>query len=130
MIDFDDNPRTRRQVEDDIADDRASRGAERLKQVAVYYYPHQLIPLDEQLAKLNSKTRAYDGLKINRSTYLRLCGEVMLELLADPDFAKSLLERLYEEKELATRLHDKLHDLLELQKAYKSGQLVPHLSDL
>ncbi len=130
MFEFDDNPRPRRQVEDDIADERATRGAERLKQVAVYYYPHQLIPLDEQLSRVNSKTRAYDGLKINRSTYLRICGEVMLELMNDPDFAKSLLERLYEEKELAQRLKDKLHDLLDLQKAYKEGQLVPRLRDL
>ncbi len=130
MGNFDDNVRTRREVEDDIADQRATRGAERLKQVAVYYYPHQLIPLDEQLAKINSKTRAYDGLKINRSTYLRLCGEVMLELMNDPDFAKPLLERLYEEKELAQRLRDKLRDLLELQKAYKQGLLVPKLGEL
>src|SRR6476469_7859235 len=91
---------SRRAVEDEMAHDRAREGAERLKQVAVYYYPHQLVPLDEQLGKLNSHTRAYDGLKINRSTYLRLCGAVLMTRLNDATFATGLFDRLYEESEL------------------------------
>ncbi len=129
-FDFDNPPRSRREVEDEMAEQRARNGAGRLKQVAVYYYPYQLIPLDEQLAKLNSKTRAYDGLKVNRSTYLRVCGEMMLELLNDPDFGKLLLERLYDEEEFSRRLRDKLRDLLELQTAYKQGKLRPVQTEL
>ena len=121
---------SRRSVEDQMAHDRAREGAERLKQVAVYYYPHQLIPLDEQLTKFNSHTRAYDGLKINRSTYLRLCGAVLLSLLSDPTFAAGLLDRLYDEAELEQRLRAKLNDLLELQRAYQEGKLRPVLPDL
>src|SRR6476646_6713357 len=116
---------SRRSIEDQMAHDRAREGAERLKQVAVYYYPHQLIPLDEQLAKLNSRTRAYDGLKINRSTYLRLCGAVLMDLLSDPAFAGVMFERLYEEAELEQRLREKLRDLMELQRAYQEGALRP-----
>src|SRR3954471_14596382 len=112
-------------VEDQLADDRAREGAERLKQVAVYYYPKQLIPLDEQLSRLNSRTRAYDGLKINRSTYLRICGAVLMDLLNDPAFAGNMFDRLYEESELEQRLRNKLSDLLELQRAYQEGALRP-----
>src|SRR4051794_4994588 len=117
-------------VEDQMADDRAREGAERLKQVAVYYYPHQLIPLDEQLARLNSRTRAYDGLKINRSTYLRVCGAVLLELLSDPNFSRGLFDRLYEVDEFESRLRDRLRELLELQRAYEDGMLRPVLPEL
>jgi hypothetical protein len=121
---------SRRTVEDQMAHDRAREGAERLKQVAVYYYPHQLIPVDEQLARLNSRTRAYDGLKINRSTYLRLCGAVMLDLLNDPAFAGGLFDRLYDEAELEQRLRAKFNDLLELQRAYQEGTLRPVFPDV
>src|SRR5262249_53684183 len=88
---------SRRAIEDQRAHDRAREGAERLKQIAVYYSPHQLIPLEEHLARLNSRTRAYDGLKINRSTYLRLAGAVLTTLLNDPMFAGGLFDRLYDE---------------------------------
>lgn len=121
---------SRRSVEDQMAHDRAREGAERLKQVAVYYYPHQLIPVDERLSSLNSHTRAYDGLKINRSTYLRLCGAVMLNLLNDPTFAGGLFDRLYDEAELEQRLRAKFNDLMELQRAYQDGTLRPVLPDL
>lgn len=112
-------------IEDRMATDRAREGETRLKQVAVYYYPKQLVPLDEQLARLNARTRAYDGLKINRSTYLRLCGAVLMDLLNDPTFAGNMFDRLYEESELEQRLRDKLRDLLELQRAYQEGALRP-----
>jgi hypothetical protein len=121
---------SRRTVEDQMAHDPAREGAARLKQVAVYYYTHHLIPVDEQLARLNSRTRAYDGLKINRSTYLRLCGAVMLDLLNDPAFAGGLFDRLYDEAELEQRLRAKFNDLLELQRAYQDGTLRPVLPDL
>src|SRR6478672_8756140 len=121
---------SRRSIEDQMAHDRAREGAERLKQIAVYYYPHQLIPLDEQLARLNSRTRAYDGLKINRSTYLRLCGAVLMDLLNDPAFAGNMFDRLYEEAELEQRLRDKLRDLMELQRAYQEGTLRPVLPEI
>src|SRR5947207_2093386 len=104
-------------IEDQLAIERTRGGEAHLKQVAVYYYPRQLVPLDEQLARLNSRTRAYDGLKINRSTYLRICGAVLMDLLNEPAFAGSMLERLYEEAELEQRLRNKLRDLLELQRA-------------
>jgi hypothetical protein len=116
---------TRNWIEDQMANDRTRGGEARLKQVAVYYYPKQLIPLDEQLSRLNSRTRAYDGLKINRSTYLRICGAVLMDLLNDPDFAGNMFERLYEESELEQRLRNKLRDLLELQRAYQEGALRP-----
>ena|SRR5215212_2260708 len=121
---------SRRSIEDQMAHDRAREGAERLKQIAVYYYPHQLIPLDEHLARLNSRTRAYDGLKINRSTYLRLAGAVLSTLLTDPTFAGGLFDRLYDEAELEQRLRDKFNDLLELQRAYQEGTLRPVLPDV
>ncbi|MDQ2806792.1 MAG: hypothetical protein M3Z04_07735 [Chloroflexota bacterium] len=117
-------------IEDQMANDRAREGEGRLKQVAVYYYPKQLIPLDEHLSRLNSRTRAYDGLKINRSTYLRLCGAVLMDLLADPAFAGTMFERLYDEAELEHRLRERLRDLLELQRAYQEGTLRPVLPDL
>jgi len=113
-----------------MANDRAREGEGRLKQVAVYYYPKQLIPLDEHLSRLNSRTRAYDGLKINRSTYLRLCGAVMMELLADPSFAGNMFDRLYEEGEFEQRLREKLRDLLELQQAFQEGMLRPVLPEV
>src|SRR6476469_8492936 len=112
-------------IEDQMANDRVREGEGRLKQVAVYYYPKQLIPLDEHLSRLNSRTRAYDGLKINRSTYLRLCGAVLMDLLSDPAFAGVMFERLYEEAELEQRLREKLRDLMELQRAYQEGALRP-----
>ncbi len=117
-------------IEDQMANDRAREGEGRLKQVAVYYYPKQLIPLDEHLSRLNSRTRAYDGLKINRSTYLRLCGSVLMDLLADPAFAGTMFERLYDESELEHRLRERLRDLLELQRAYQEGTLRPVLPDI
>lgn len=117
-------------IEDQMANDRAREGEGRLKQVAVYYYPKQLIPLDEHLSRLNSRTRAYDGLKINRSTYLRLCGSVLMDLLADPAFAGTMFERLYDEAELEHRLRERLRDLLELQRAYQEGTLRPVLPDI
>ena len=117
-------------IEDQMANDRVREGEGRLKQVAVYYYPKQLIPLDEQLSRLNSRTRAYDGLKINRSTYLRICGAVLMDLLNDPAFAGNMFERLYEEPELEQRLRNKLHDLLELQRAYQEGTLRPVLPEI
>ena len=82
------------------------------------------------MARLNSRTRAYDGLKINRSTYLRLCGAVMLDLLNDPAFAGGLFDRLYDEAELEQRLRARFNDLLELQRAYQEGTLRPVLPDL
>ena len=121
---------SRHWVEDQMADDRAREGAERLKQVAVYYYPHQLIPLDEQLARLNSRTRAYDGLKINRSTFLRVCSAVLLELLNDPNFSNGLFDRLYEVDEFESRLRERLHDMMELQHAYEEGALRPVMPEL
>ncbi len=117
-------------IEDQMANDRTREGEGRLKQVAVYYYPKQLIPLDEHLSRLNSRTRAYDGLKINRSTYLRLCGSVLMDLLNDPAFAGSMFDRLYEEAELEQRLREKLRDLLELQRAYQEGTLRPVLPEI
>ncbi|HEX6607708.1 MAG TPA: hypothetical protein VF276_12410 [Chloroflexia bacterium] len=117
-------------IEDQMANDRAREGEGRLKQVAVYYYPKQLIPLDEHLSRLNSRTRAYDGLKINRSTYLRLCGAVLMDLLNDPAFAGNMFDRLYEEAELEQRLRDKLRDLMELQRAYQDGTLRPVLPEI
>lgn len=117
-------------VEDQMATDRVREGEGRLKQVAVYYYPKQLIPLDEHLSRLNSRTRAYDGLKINRSTYLRLCGAVLMELLSDPAFAGTMFDRLYEEAELEQRLREKLRDLLEIQRAFQEGTLRPVLPEI
>ncbi len=124
------NRSSRGWIEDQMANDRAREGEGRLKQVAVYYYPKQLIPLDEHLSRLNSRTRAYDGLKINRSTYLRLCGAVLMDLLSDPAFAGNMFERLYDEAELEHRLRERLRDLLELQRAYQEGSLRPVLPDL
>ena len=124
------NRSSRGWIEDQMANDRAREGEGRLKQVAVYYYPKQLIPLDEHLSRLNSRTRAYDGLKINRSTYLRLCGAVLMDLLADPAFAGNMFERLYDEAELEHRLRERLRDLLELQRAYQEGTLRPVLPDI
>jgi len=124
------NRSSRGWIEDQMANDRAREGEGRLKQVAVYYYPKQLIPLDEHLSRLNSRTRAYDGLKINRSTYLRLCGAVLMDLLADPTFAGNMFERLYDEAELEHRLRERLRDLLELQRAYQEGTLRPVLPDI
>ena len=124
------NRSSRGWIEDQMANDRAREGEGRLKQVAVYYYPKQLIPLDEHLSRLNSRTRAYDGLKINRSTYLRLCGAVLMDLLADPTFAGNMFERLYDEAELEHRLRERLRDLLELQRAYQEGSLRPVLPDI
>ncbi len=117
-------------IEDQMANDRTRGGESRLKQVAVYYYPKQLVPLDEQLGRLNSRTRAYDGLKINRSTYLRICGAVLMDLLNDPAFAGNMFERLYEEAELEARLRNKLRDLLELQRAYQEGAIRPVMPDI
>jgi len=126
----DDRRLSRGWIEDQMADDRAREGEGRLKQVAVYYYPKQLVPLDDQLARLNSRTRSYDGLKINRSTYLRLCGAVLMELLNDPAFAGNMFDRLYEEAELEQRLRDKLRDLMELQRAFQEGTLRPVLPEI
>ena len=117
-------------IEDQMANDRVREGEGRLKQVAVYYYPKQLIPLDEHLSRLNSRTRAYDGLKINRSTYLRLCGAVLMDLLNDPTFAGNMFDRLYEESEFEQRLRERLRDLLELQRAFQEGVLRPVIPDV
>ena len=121
---------SRHWIEDQMANDRVRGGEARLKQVAVYYYPKQLVPLDEQLARLNSRTRAYDGLKINRSTYLRICGDVLMELLNDPTFAGNMLDRLYEEGEFEQRLRNRLRDLLELQRAFLEGAIRPVMPEI